>query len=77
MKISRSSIQTDILSLEADATSARGGFACIFSSSEEYERALITERHAQGRYTTRQSNWPMMAFVAVSLTIAGAVIYCI
>ncbi|MEO6946364.1 MAG: hypothetical protein ABI150_07245 [Nitrobacter sp.] len=76
MKISRSSIQTDILSLEADATSARGGFACIFSSSEEYERALITERHAQGRYTTRQSNWPMIAFIALALTIAGTVIYC-
>lgn len=76
MKISRSSIQTDILSLEVDAASARGGFACIFSSSEEYERALITERRAQGRYTARQSNWSMMAFIAVSLTIVGTVIYC-
>jgi hypothetical protein len=76
MKISRSSIQTDILSLEAAAASARSGFACIFSSSDEYERALITERRAQGHYTVRQSNWPMMAFIALALTIAGTVIYC-
>lgn len=75
MKISRSSIQTDILSLEADAASARSGFACIFSSSDEYERALITERRAQGRYTARQSNWPTMVFIVLALMIAGTVIY--
>jgi len=27
------------LSLEADAASARGGFACMFWTSDEYERA--------------------------------------
>ena len=38
------------MSLEAAAASARGGFACMFSTSDEYETALITERRAQGRY---------------------------
>ena len=38
-----------LLALEADAASARGGFACLFSTSDEYEAALITERRAQGR----------------------------
>ena len=75
MKISRGNSHTDVLSLEADAVSARSGFACIFSFSDEYEHALIAERRAQGRYTARQSNWPMMAFIALALTIAGTVIY--
>jgi hypothetical protein len=37
------------MSLEAVAATARGGFACIFSTSDEYERALVTARCAQGR----------------------------
>ena len=39
-----------LMSLEAAAVSARSGFACMFSNSDEYETALITERRAQGRY---------------------------
>jgi hypothetical protein len=35
-----------LTSLEAKAVSARGGFACVFSTSDEYERALISERRA-------------------------------
>jgi hypothetical protein len=35
-----------LLTLEADAASARGGFACMFSTSDEYESALISERRA-------------------------------
>ncbi|ABA04989.1 hypothetical protein Nwi_1728 [Nitrobacter winogradskyi Nb-255] len=52
MMISRSNTRNDILSLETAATAARGGFACLFSSSDEYEQALIAERHARGRYTS-------------------------
>ena len=39
-----------LIALETAAASARSGFACMFSSSDEYETALITERRAQGRY---------------------------
>lgn len=76
MMMARGNVQTDILSLEADAVSARSGFACIFSSSDEYEHALITERRAQGRYAARQSHWPKIAFVGLTLLIAGTVVYC-
>jgi hypothetical protein len=62
------------MSLEADAMSARGGFACLFSSSDEYERALISERRAQGRYQPSRSHWPMMMFVGCSLLMAGSVL---
>jgi hypothetical protein len=52
-----------LMSLEAKAVSARGGFACMFSTSDEYETALISERRAQGRYDRRRSRWPAVMLV--------------
>jgi hypothetical protein len=62
------------MSLEADATSARGGFACMFSTSDEYEDALISERRAQGRYDQPRSPWPIVMFVGCTLMVAGSVL---
>ena len=72
MKLSRSKHRSKILSLEAEAMTARSGFACIFSSSDEYEHALITERRARGRYA--RSGWSVPA-IAVAVAIAGTVAY--
>ena len=63
-----------LMSLEAAAASARGGFACMFSTSDEYETALITERRAQGRYARPRRSWPMVMFVGCSLMVAGTVL---
>jgi hypothetical protein len=63
-----------LISLEAAAASARGGFACMFSSSDEYETALITERRAQGHYAPPLSRWPLIMFVGCALMVAGAVL---
>ena len=63
-----------LLSLEADAASARGGFACLFSTSDEYERALITERRAQGRYARPQSPWPLIVFGGCTVLMLGTAI---
>jgi hypothetical protein len=63
--------QASLISLEADAASARGGFACMFSTSEEFEMALITERRAQGRYDQRRMRWPAIMFVGGALIVAG------
>jgi hypothetical protein len=62
------------MSLEAAAASARGGFACMFSNSEEYETALISERRAQGRYDRRRSRWPAIMFVGCAIMVAGMVL---
>ena len=74
MDTARNSQDSALNSLESAATSARGGFACAFSSSDEYERALISERRAQGRYDRPRTNWPMIAFIACSLMMAGFVV---
>jgi hypothetical protein len=61
-----------LMSLEAAAASARSGFACMFSTSDEFETALITERRAQGRYAAPRSRWPLVMFVGCALVVAGA-----
>jgi len=63
-----------LTSLEAAATLARGGFACMFSTSDEYEIALITQRRAQGRYDQPRSRWPAVMFVGCALMVAGTVL---
>ena len=63
-----------LMSLEAAAVSARGGFACMFSTSEEYETALITERRAQGRYAAPRSGWPLVTLAGCTLLAAGTVL---
>jgi hypothetical protein len=63
--------QAALLSLEADAVSARGGFACMFSTADEYETALIAERRAQGRYGRAHSPWPLLMFVGSALAMTA------
>jgi hypothetical protein len=63
--------QAALISLEAAAASARGGFACMFSTSDEYETALITERRAQGRYHRPRNGWPAVMFVGCALAVAA------
>jgi hypothetical protein len=63
-----------LLSLEADAASARSGFACLFSTSDEYEIALISERRAQGRYGRPRSLWSVILFAGCALMVVGSVL---
>jgi hypothetical protein len=44
----------------------------MFSTSAEYETALITERRSQGRYAAPRSRWPLMVFVGCTLMVAGS-----
>ena len=69
--IRRRNAQAVLMSLEAAAVSARGGFACMFSTSDEYETALILERRAQGRYGRPGSHWPLLMVVGCALTVTG------
>jgi hypothetical protein len=63
-----------LASLEAAAVSARGGFGCMFSTSDEYETALIRQRRALGRYDQRRSRWPLLMFAGLALMVAGTVL---
>jgi hypothetical protein len=72
--IRRQNPQAALMSLEAAAASARGGFACLFSTADEYETALITERRAQGRYTQGRNYWPLALFAGCALMVTGTVL---
>jgi hypothetical protein len=75
MDASRSNRATAaLIALETAAASARSGFACMFSGSDEYETALITERRAQGRYQKPRPAWAMIAFIGCCLMVVGFVI---
>ena len=60
----------DALSLDRAAALARSGFACMFSTADEYEQALIAARRAEGRYT-RPSKLPTLLFVGCTAMLAG------
>jgi hypothetical protein len=64
-----------LMSLEAAATVARGGFACMFSTSDEYETALITQRRSQGRYGQLRNPWAAVMFIGCALMVAGTVLF--
>jgi hypothetical protein len=73
--IRRRNPQAVLSSLEAAATSARGGFACMFSTAAEYETAVITERRAQGYYSAQRSRWAIFMFVGCAMMVAGTVLF--
>jgi hypothetical protein len=72
--IRKRSAEATLMSLEAAAVAARGGFACMFSTSDEYETALIAERRTQGRYGRPGSHWPMLMLLGCALMVTGTVL---
>jgi hypothetical protein len=73
--IRRRNSEAVLSSLEAAAMSARGGFACMFSTAEEYEAALISERRASGRYSAGFNRWSAIMFAGGAMLIAGMVLF--
>lgn len=65
--------QSDLTALEASAASARAGFACMFSTSDEYENALITARRAEGRYGTA-FDWQPVVLGGCTLVLLGVLV---
>ena len=63
-----------LASLETAVTATRDGFACMFSTSDEYEAALIAQRRAQGHYDRPRSFWPMLMFIGCALAVAGCAV---
>ena len=54
MLASRLAYSDQSLALEGCADSAGRALACTFSSSDEFEAALIAQRRAEGRYGPRK-----------------------
>jgi hypothetical protein len=65
--------QSDLSALEAAVDSARAGFACMFSTSDEYEHALIAARRAEGRYGSA-FDWQPVVLGCCALALLGALV---
>ena len=61
--------------LEAFAQSAGRALACAFSSSDEYEAAVIAERRAEGRYGSRRP--PLTLIYGIGAAIATIVVFLV
>jgi hypothetical protein len=59
------------VALEGCAQSAGHALACAFSSSDEYEAALIAERRAEGRYGPRRHR---LLITTTAIALATAVV---
>jgi hypothetical protein len=70
LQFSRVGHPTAAPTLEGCAEGAGRALACIFSSSDEYEAALIAERRAEGRYGLRRRRAHLMLLGAVMLAVA-------
>jgi hypothetical protein len=57
-------MNAEVLALEAYAECAGAAMACAFSSSAEYDAALIAERRAAGVYGPRRHRKQMLATAA-------------
>lgn len=65
-------VEARVLALEAYAEGAGTALACAYSSSAEYDAALIAERRAAGVYGPRKHRKQMLvtaAGIAVALAI--------
>jgi hypothetical protein len=62
------------VALEGCAQSAGHALACAFSSSDEYEAALIAERRAEGRYRPRQRTRILITATAIALATAVLIV---
>ncbi|MGB7256529.1 MAG: hypothetical protein ACRECC_14540 [Pseudolabrys sp.] len=64
------------LTLEAYAEGAGLALACAYSSSAEFDAALIAERRAAGVYGPRRHRRQMLVTAAAILAALLAVAYC-
>jgi hypothetical protein len=65
----------DVLALEAYAARAGAALACVYSSSAEYDAALIAERRAAGVYGPRRHRKQRLVTAAGIATALAVIIF--
>jgi hypothetical protein len=69
--------EADLLALEAYAERAGAALACAYSSSAEFDAALIAERRAAGVYGPRRHRKQMLVAVAGVAAALAVVVFLI
>jgi hypothetical protein len=63
-------LEADIVALRASAERAGTALACLFSSSDEFEAAVVKVRREQGAYRRRSSRPLWIAALVAALALA-------
>jgi hypothetical protein len=69
--------EAQVLALEAYAECAGAALACVYSSSAEFDAALIAERRAAGVYGPRRHRKQMLATAAGVAAALAVIIFLI
>ncbi len=65
-------VEAELVALRASAERAGRALACLFSSSDEFEAAIIKERRAAGVYGPRRHAWDVAVTVLLTVALAAA-----
>jgi hypothetical protein len=69
-------LEADIVTLRAAAERAGTALACLFSSSDEFEAAVVRLRHEQGAYRTpMRTRRPLRTGVLIVLIVLIALMF--
>ena len=71
------SLQSDLIALEAYVARAGAALACAYSSSAEFDAALIAERRAAGIYGPKRYRKRRLATVAGVVAGLAVIIFLI
>jgi len=58
-------LEADLVALRAAAERAGTALACLFSSADEFEAAVVRVRREQGAFRARRRRWPPLLSAAV------------
>ena len=72
-----SAVAGDSVALEAYASGAGSAMACAYSSSDEFEAALIAERRAAGVYGPRRHRQTLITMAAVAAAFATIIFFIV
>ncbi len=68
-------LEADIAALRATAERAGTALACLFSTADEFEAAVVRMRREQGAFRTRKRRWhPLLAAGVIGLLVLAFVL---
>jgi hypothetical protein len=63
-------LEADIVALRHAAERAGTALACLFSSSDEFEAAVVRVRREQGAFGTHKRRWhPLLSATVIALLV--------
>ena len=69
-------LEADLVALRATAERAGTALACLFSSADEFEAAVVRVRREQGAFRARKRRWhPLLSVAVIALLVLAFVLF--